>query len=348
MALFKTLSRLLSSPAKPSPALHLAAFGKHPGWNDHLDDLGLDTDALVTVKRLLYMQGISQNIDSGAWDHLEPAADGGDPKVASRLEDFRHDFLWSMPPADAAETTPIFAGRLWSSTDGKGRAKYPMVLCAQLTELSARFAAETVLPELSNVHEQCAAAAKAEDVSRIVSAGREQLRGRIGAGAAASGLPARQLVKMADHPDMLAGRAGFHRIVYQFVQRGSGMSAYRVAAAKAPGGRRPEQLRLPACGMSAPEALLFWHRFALSFLDASTPLLLFAPDQGALAPWVDLIAGEPAPGNIFCIKAGPKTLPYASDIPYTLDGTFTRAIDSHLSMCATGPDGAAAPPWPTF
>src|SRR4051812_34002960 len=119
MALFKSLSRLLSPPVKPQPALHLAAFGKHPGWNDHLDDMGFDTEALVAAKRLLYVQGISQNIDSGAWENLEAPVEGAEPKALSRLEYFRHDFLWSMPPAHADDTTPLMAGRLWSSTDGK-------------------------------------------------------------------------------------------------------------------------------------------------------------------------------------------------------------------------------------
>jgi hypothetical protein len=30
---------------------HLGAFGKHPGWNDHLDDQGLDTNELINLKR---------------------------------------------------------------------------------------------------------------------------------------------------------------------------------------------------------------------------------------------------------------------------------------------------------
>src|SRR5205085_2200920 len=96
-----SISRFLSPAAKPAPALHLAAFGKHPGWNDHLDDLGLDTAPLVNAKRLLYIQGISQNIDSGAWDKLEDTApvSDGTPLLApiARLDLFRHDFLWYMP-----------------------------------------------------------------------------------------------------------------------------------------------------------------------------------------------------------------------------------------------------------
>src|SRR5215469_9189084 len=125
-AFIKSLSRLLGSSSKPAPALYLAAFGKHPGWNDHIDDLGLDTDDLITAKRLLYVQGINQNIDAGAWENLDPD---------KRLDAFRHDFLWHMKGTGSGEGDSLIAGRMWSSVDGKGRDKYPMVLCAGTVDL---------------------------------------------------------------------------------------------------------------------------------------------------------------------------------------------------------------------
>ena len=45
----------------------LAAFGKHPGWDDHVEDLGLETESLNLAKTLLYVNGIGGQIDSGAW-----------------------------------------------------------------------------------------------------------------------------------------------------------------------------------------------------------------------------------------------------------------------------------------
>ncbi len=382
MAFIKSLSRLLS-PAKPAPQLYLAAFGKHPGWNDHTDDLGLDTAQLVNAKRLLYIQGISQNIDSGAWDKIDAApqaarenaasvsepSDSGDdspstattvtvapvstesspevpptapPTAAGRLELFRHDFLWHMP-----QPTPILlAGRLWSSSDGKGRDKYPMVLCSQLSDLSAQFAVRIVLPFLGQVQERCVAATTASAVRGIIDSEREILRSRISENIPPHPLTAKELIAIANHPDLQPNREGFLRIVYQFASGGGGMSTFRPVPAKNAAPRRPEQVRLPNCGLSPQEALLFWLRFALTFLDPSTPMLLFAPDQGAAAPWVDLIAGEPAPGNLFCIKAGAKTLPFTSDIPYTLDPSFVHAVESHLSACTNAPEGLPVPPWP--
>jgi hypothetical protein len=353
VAFLKNLSRFLGGAGTPEPAIHLAAFGKHPGWNDHLDDQGLDTDALVNAKRLLYIQGISQNIDNGAWDKLDPQDRDVPVSAITRLDQFRHDFLWHMPMPDGAA---LLAGRLWSSSDGKGRDKYPMVLCTQIIGLPDRFATRVVLPFLAKVHEQCAAATTAETIRQTISAQREALRGRMKEPLAAQPLTAQQLAAVARHPDMCAsdpgsssrggGGGGFHRIVYTFVKA---MAAYRPASGNGnrSGSLRPEQVRVPTCGMTAGEALLFWLRFALTLLDSGTSLLLLAPDQ-ARAPWVDLIAGEPSPTNLFCIKAGPRNFPFTSDIPYTLDPSLVRAIDAYVTQCASLADSGPLPAWPMF
>lgn len=92
----------------------LAAFGKHPGWNDHMDDLQLQTESLLTLKRLLYLQGIAHNISARAWnlDPNEPAP-------------FNHLFRWQR-------REQFLLGRIHASRDGKGRAYFPFVLCAHL------------------------------------------------------------------------------------------------------------------------------------------------------------------------------------------------------------------------
>jgi hypothetical protein len=333
----KNLSRLLGGAQKLEPAVHLAAFGKHPGWNDHIDDQGLDTDQLINAKRLLYVQGISQNIDAGAWDKLDPQDPAAAVAAITRLDLFCHEFLWHVPHSDGLV---LLAGRLWSSSDGKGRSKYPMVLCSQATGLSDGFAARVVLPFLAQVHEQCVAATTAESVRQTIQVRREALQARMKDPVPGGPLTGAQVAEVAHHADM--GESGFHRIVYQFVR---GMAAYRAGAPSGGKGTtmRPEQVRVPRCGMSPAEALLFWLRFALTLLDPASSLLLIAPDQQR-APWVDLIAGEPSPANIFCIKAGPKNLPLTSDIPYTLDAGLVKLIDSHVAACAAAAD-APAPAW---
>ena len=63
----------------------LAGFGKHPAWDDHIDDIGLETESLVIAKRVIYSEGIASQISSGAWNQLENS------RCAM---DFDHRFVW--------------------------------------------------------------------------------------------------------------------------------------------------------------------------------------------------------------------------------------------------------------
>ncbi|MGN6366879.1 MAG: hypothetical protein ACTHN5_01315, partial [Phycisphaerae bacterium] len=258
-AFLKNLARMLGS--NKEPAVYLAAFGKHPGWNDHIDDLGLDTDDLVTAKRLLYMQGINQNIDAGSWQNLDPE---------KRLNDFRHEFLWHMGTKNADS---LIAGRFWSSVDGKGRDKYPMVLCAGTVELPDNFAAHVALRALAQTNQRCRDASTADQVRQVLLTDRDLLRAKLQPPPPPDQLQGAQIAAVANHRDLAPSREGFHRIVYQFIR---GMAAYRPGA-PANGNKRPEQLRVPLCGMKPADALLFWLRFSLTFLNPDVRLRLRAP-----------------------------------------------------------------------
>ena len=67
-------------------AAQLAGFGKHPAWDDHIDDLGLTTETLVITRRILYSEGIASQLASGAWNRLE----GTENAIG-----FNHRFVWS-------------------------------------------------------------------------------------------------------------------------------------------------------------------------------------------------------------------------------------------------------------
>jgi hypothetical protein len=89
----------------PKPQIWLGAFGKHPGWDDHIDDIGLETESLLLAKQILYVDGIGGQVNSGEWERLDGAR---------RLAEFKHIFLWKRGDA-------FLAGRIWSSRDGKNR-----------------------------------------------------------------------------------------------------------------------------------------------------------------------------------------------------------------------------------
>src|SRR5258707_10407926 len=97
-------------------AVQLSGFGKHPAWDDHIDDLGLTHETLVITKRILYSEGIAGQLSSGAWHQLE--------ETGHSME-FDHRFVWSR------EAQSVIGG-IWASSDGKGRGRFPMIVCLQI------------------------------------------------------------------------------------------------------------------------------------------------------------------------------------------------------------------------
>src|SRR5436853_229308 len=126
--------------------LFLAAFGKHPGWDDHIDDIGLETQPLVDLKNALYINGIPQQFSE--WDKLDEQA---------RLPEFKHLFVWRRP-------TGWFFGKIWSSSDGKGRSRYPMIICSQFNGADGVEAARLLFPQLKELESACKTATTAEAV----------------------------------------------------------------------------------------------------------------------------------------------------------------------------------------
>lgn len=307
------LDAFLREAAGPKPLVHLAAFGKHPGWDDHLDDVGLETESLAVAKQLIYLQGLASQIDAAAWEDLAPA---------KRLAEFNHRFLW-------VGRSGFIAGELWSSQDGKGRSKYPMVLCAQANGVPTGRALE-IFPVLDELKAACRATASADEVRRILGRGRDRLRADLeappAAGPAPAALPA-------------APRQALHRILYEIHGQ---MAELAPGAAK---GRPPmelasRRLRVPASPADGA-ALAAWVAFVQSQLDPEVPVLgIAATDAG----WIDIVAGCPGGPDFFCLRASAVQVPLTSEIPYTLETGFIGAADALLDS----PVGMAAAPRTIF
>jgi hypothetical protein len=283
----------------------LGAFGKHPGWDDHLDDPGLASPLLVELKRVLYAEGIASQVDSGAWDKL-PDTD--------RLEGFGHRLL-------ARSRGDVFAARIWSSRDGKGRSKYPMVAAASVGSVDFS-AAEPIFLALDAARDRCIAATDAPAVRAALDAARADLHSRISAAPRSEpGPDPAALAALARHPD-LAGEK-LPRVLYHLERE-----APAFVRGLADGGSktkwvkiRPAHLRLPLADDAGdrPRALTRWASALLVWLDPNTPLTLIAPDD---RPWIDVLVGPPEPGQMFCLRAGPAALPLVTDVPYTLDASL--------------------------
>ncbi|MFI5379851.1 MAG: hypothetical protein ACHRHE_11175 [Tepidisphaerales bacterium] len=299
------LDKLRGSPR--TRATFLAAFGKHPGWNDHMDDLGLQSAQLIDLRRLLYVQGISGNIDSGAWESLAPE---------QRLETFRHLMLWRSGNS-------LVLARLWSSSDGKGRRKYPMIVAAQADHLPAPWLIDKAGPILERLETEFAATPDAA----VVRSGMDRARAEL----AELALPEPEvppddnpgpLATLADRPEMGPDHSKLCILLYHIERE---LAAF-LKGTRSPAGA-PRHMRVPACADSPAAAIALWSRFFETQLDPSAMLLLFAPLDGT---WIDLIAGEPSPTQFFCVRARPGVVPLATDIPYNLDAAFVAKVEQML------------------
>jgi formylglycine-generating enzyme required for sulfatase activity len=307
----------------------LAAFGKHPGWDDHVEDLGLETESLIIAKTLFYVNGIGGQIDSGAWERLEPA---------QQLSAFKHVFLWQR-------SGQFLIGRLWSSSDGKGRKRYPMVVCLHFIGVTLGWAMKQALPVLAELEEALALTNSAEDVRSLLNRKRAALR---------EALPNAQVQGeyAPVSPDALndilqnndgANREGFLRVLYQGKSQLAALAPGKFNPRGQTAGFRAQQIRVPASDANPEQTLLFWTRFFLTQVDSTVPLLLTLPLE---ANWLDVTAGEPESHEFFCLRASPKAVPLVSEVPYTLDDAFRSGATTFLERFQRGDTKAADLPTP--
>ena len=300
---------------KDPPRVHLAIFGKHPGWNDHIEDIGLDTRTLIDAKRYLYLQGLSGQIDLNAWEKLADDA---------RLEGFDHWVLWHRPGE-------CLVGRLWSSSDGKGRTRYPMILLAQVIGAPLLPVLRDLAPLLETLAQQCRAATTAAEVQRIAAAGLATLRATVAQDESTGEPPLLPdgLLKAATSPEGWARI--FHAVVNQLSPYAPGTIA--VKAESAPKGRH---LRLPRLAGGVEAALAGWTAFLMTQIDWSVPVLSLLP---VAESWVDVVVGEPAGADFFCLRANRKSLPLTEDVPYQI----TPALQQAMASVYDGEPGGGLP-----
>ena len=323
--LFSRLKRLIggmSGGAEPrKPTIHLAAFGKHPGWDDHLLDLGADTDELIDIQRDFYVRGIGENVGEGTWEKL-----AGD----ERLPAFEHAFIWRRGE-------DLFAGRLWPSRDGKMRQRYPLIACAQITGLPMAWVVK-VLPEwLERAKEQCVATQSADAVRAVISnltTGLRQEALAPGAGAETDAGPAANPFRfLMDRPELGPQLQGLLSLLHDV---DGDMAPYKADADRSLSRSITlvaRHLRVPSCGLAPFHSMQLWLNFLSSLLSKSARVLAIAPLE---QPWVDLIVGDPAPQDFFCLMVTRKKIPLTSEIPYKLDDQFikraSRLIEQRAGM----------------
>jgi len=299
-------TKLGSFIGKRPGAAYFGAFGKHPGWNDHLDDIGLDTEPLIAAKQYLYVQGIGGVIDAGQWEALPEG---------EALAEFRHIFVWM----DERDT---LIGKLWSSSDGKGRTKYPMVVSAHFTFRNAPGIPDAT-PLLNRIEESCRATTSPEDVQRFIGQAR-------GAAAQILEAPAPLPAPRAEFARALGiepGSEAAARIAYcvenHFADlEATGVGKVRINLKLGQFKGQPQHIRVPSDPAQPLASQRFWREFFGGNIPSGAPQLYIAP---ASSPWLDIIVGLPTARQLFCLRAGEKALPLAHHIPFNLPDTAKAA-----------------------
>jgi hypothetical protein len=256
---------------------HLAGFGKHPGWDDHIDDLGLTTETLVIVRRILYSEGIASQVSSGAWSRLE---ENGQALV------FDHRFVWSRK-------TQSVIGGIWASSDGKGRAHFPMIVCLQIG-MNGRHAIRRFLAPLEELGRLCKMAKDQQEFRDAFTKAEHRLASNT-------------------WPDSESGFRSFNlteereqEIMNGMIALSQGVGKHRRELRR---GVRSVHFRLPAISSRPKESLEFWIGYVETQLDFHLPCLAIA--SSSPGP-IDMIAGEPKDGDFFCLRAAETRLPLTS------------------------------------
>lgn len=292
----------------PCESVFVAAFGKHPGWDDHIDDIGFETDIFITVKRLLYIQGIGGNIDSGSWEALQKN---------QPIEEFKHALVWYIDGN-------LIVGRIWSSRDGKGRTSYPMVVCVQCSRLPLEWVLNNVLPLLERIEEDCAATVSAAEVRLTIENAQNELRRLTQQCELSNILPpvdADVIAKLTEYPEMGGpNHQGLLRILYH-IEREAARDHLDNSKGKA---FRSTLLRIPILPPPVVESTTLWFNFLLKKFGMNTSVLMLMPQW---KQWMDIIIGEPTQLQLYCLRASLRVIPLTSNIPYSMSPEFiNRAI----------------------
>lgn len=315
----------MHAPAGRNAEVELAVFGKHPAWNDFMDDLGVHTPRMADLRQLLLERGVRACVEGGRWDKLEPA---------QVIDGFAHELLWLVG-------NDIIVGRIWSSRDGKGRSAYPMIACAELRGLPVEQALAIARPILQNVQERCTLATTTTEVVDAVRFGLDALRHR------AAGLESGQTGQqdgmhlpglLAKQPELGPDGRGMHRVLYQMERE----LAPFVAAAGGPRSRGGERVsrhvRVPVGFDDPARAMAAWVATVRLRVEPWCPLMLVAPIGRR---WIDVLAGDLAGPELFCLRASAALVPPVSEVPYTIDAGAVSRYDQLLAA-ASGSTAATA------
>jgi hypothetical protein len=254
--------------------IQVAGFGKHPAWDDHIDDIGLTTETLVLAKQLLYSGGIAAHLASGAWDQIE--------KSGNAIE-FDHRFVWGRDQQ-------AIVGAIWASADRKGRTRFPLVICAQ-SGFDGPRAVDLFLDSVEQLGTLCRTAKTKEEIIDAFDQAQELL--------GYSGSPATHEKLFSEIKE-----SAEDSILPALVTLAAGLKSKRLRGSRESAG---SHFRLAAISSQAKDNLSFWSAYLNTQPTGSgLPYIVIAAKGKG---WIDLIVGEPLQNDFFCLRANENALP---------------------------------------
>jgi hypothetical protein len=273
------MSRFLKVFLRDPPAarIQIAGFGKHPAWDDHIDDIGLDTVTLVLTKQLLYAEGIASQLASGVWDEIE--------KSGNSVE-FNHRFVW-------ARDDQAIVGAIWTSSDRKGRTRFPLVICAQSCFSASRAIALLAAP-IEQLGALCRTAKTQEEIRDAFNRAQAELN--------SVSIAVADNIQSFEVADSLE-----NTIVPALITLSAGLRNRRSPASSDATRAGGSHFRLPAISSQATENLHFWSDYLGTWNPGlHLPVIVLVANG---KQFVDLIIGEPHPNDFFCLRANENALP---------------------------------------
>jgi hypothetical protein len=263
---------------------HVGGFGKHPAWDDHIDDIGVATETLVQAKQILYSEGIASQLASGAWNEIE--------KSGQAIE-FDHRFVWSRDEQS-------IIGSIWASADRKGRTRFPMTACIQ-AGCNGPAATRLFLAFIERLGLLCRTAKTQEDVRNSFDQARAEVNG-----------PMLHSEKL--YPSERETQIPEQTIVPALVTLSAGLNPPGRSVSGKAGRSTGASFRLPATSKRMNENLEFWSGYMARHRKADWPYLIIAP---VAKSWIDLIVGQPISDDFYCLRANESVLPTASALAET-------------------------------
>jgi hypothetical protein len=290
--------------------IHFAAFGKHPAWDDHIDDIGLNTETLVLTKQGLYSEGIATQLASGAWDQIE---------ASGTAIEFDHRFVWGRDQQ-------AIAGAIWASADRKGRTRFPLVICAQSGFDGAR-AVDLLFDPIERLGTLCRNASTQDAVREAFDEMQAGLSYAV--------------------PPSIGGslfsemtESGEKTILPALVTLSAGLRNSRQRGPREAAKTSGSHFRLAAISARAKENLIFWSAYLTAQRACSgLPYIVIAVNGKG---WIDLIVGEPLQNDFFCLRANEYALPSTwIDVEGAERNKLESAAKNYLLTYKLGPTSSS-------